>query len=72
MSDDEKKLYDSIVHGLRSQGWSKIEAETEALERVVHARDINGPKRNWKPLSEEEQRARMPISSWQTWGTGEE
>lgn len=41
MSDDEKKLYDSIVHGLRSQGWSKIEAETEALERVLNLREAN-------------------------------
>lgn len=29
---DDKALYDSIVHGLRSRGWSRIDAELEALE----------------------------------------
>lgn len=41
MTDDEKALYDSIVHGLRSQGWSRIEAEGEALERVEKRRKPN-------------------------------
>jgi len=38
MSDTEKKLYDSIVHDLRSRGWSKQEAEGEALERILAMR----------------------------------
>jgi len=35
MTEQQKRLYDSIVHGLRTQGWSKIEAESEALDRVL-------------------------------------
>lgn len=31
-------LRDSIIHGLRSQGWSKIEAENEALDRIERMR----------------------------------
>jgi hypothetical protein len=38
MSPEEQKLYDSIVHGLRSQGWSRIEAEGEALDRIERQR----------------------------------
>jgi hypothetical protein len=34
----EKALFDSIVHGLRSHGWSRIEAEGEALARIDRAR----------------------------------
>lgn len=34
MTQDEQRLYDSIVHGLRQQGWSRFEAEGEALVRV--------------------------------------
>jgi hypothetical protein len=28
-------LFESIVHGLRMQGWSRIEAEAEALSRIA-------------------------------------
>ena len=35
---DEQGLYDSIVHGLRSRGWSRIEAEGEAIGRIDAAR----------------------------------
>lgn len=38
MTQDEQKRYDSIVHGLRSQGWTRIEAEGEALERIEATR----------------------------------
>jgi hypothetical protein len=38
MSEGERHLYESIVRGLRSQGWSRTEAEGEALERIVRAR----------------------------------
>lgn len=31
-------LYESIVHGLRSRGWSRIEAEGEALDRIERRR----------------------------------
>ena len=34
----DKAMFDSIVHGLRMQGWSRIEAEGEALERIERAR----------------------------------
>lgn len=39
MSEQEQALYDSVVHGLRSRGWSRTEAEGEALERVLRYRD---------------------------------
>jgi hypothetical protein len=35
---DEQRLYDSIVHGLRSQGWDRLDAEAEAIERIDAAR----------------------------------
>lgn len=41
MDEVERKFYDSVVHGLRSRGWSRIEAEGEALERVVRLRGTN-------------------------------
>lgn len=31
-------LRESIVHGLRSQGWSRIDAENEADERIERMR----------------------------------
>lgn len=34
----ERRLYDSIVHGLRMRGWSRIEAEGEALARIDRMR----------------------------------
>jgi hypothetical protein len=34
MSDAEKLLYDSIVHGLRMQGWPRFDAEAEAIARI--------------------------------------
>jgi hypothetical protein len=36
---DEQGFYDSIVHGLRSKGWSRIEAESEALDRLEKLRE---------------------------------
>lgn len=39
MNADEQKLYDSMVHGLRQQGWSRMEAEGEALDRIVKMRE---------------------------------
>lgn len=36
--EEEKRLYDSTVHGLRSRGWSRIEAESEALDRQERRR----------------------------------
>ena len=46
MSDEEQRLYDSMVHGLRVQGWSRIEAESEALDRIERRRmkDANPPQ----------------------------
>jgi len=31
-------LYESIVHGLRSKGWTRQDAEDEALERIERNR----------------------------------
>ncbi len=42
---DEQRLYDNIVHGLRSQGWSRSDAESEAIDRVVARRDHIGDER---------------------------
>jgi hypothetical protein len=36
---DYTELRDSIVHGLRMQGWAKIEAENEADARIERLRD---------------------------------
>ena len=36
---EEQRLYDSIVHGLRSRGWSRSDAEAEAIERVAKRRE---------------------------------
>ena len=38
MTPEERRLFDSTVHGLRSRGWSRIEAEGEALARIDRAR----------------------------------
>lgn len=38
LPDHEQKLYDSTVDGLRRQGWSKSDAEAEAIDRIVAAR----------------------------------
>lgn len=36
---DEQVFYDGVVHGLRMKGWSRAEAEAEAMDRVVAMRD---------------------------------
>lgn len=41
MSHDEKQFFDKVVHGLRMNGWSRIEAEYEALNRI-------GGHRQWQ------------------------
>lgn len=46
LPEDEQKFYDSTVHGLRSQGWSRIEAESEALDRVIKLRNTKPKKRD--------------------------
>ena len=38
MTEIERELFDHIVHRLRSQGWSRIEAEGEALDRIERQR----------------------------------
>lgn len=38
MDEYEKAHYDSVVHNLRSQGWSKQDAEDEALEHIIKRR----------------------------------
>lgn len=38
MDDDAMvRLREQIIHGLRSKGWSRIEAENEADERLARA-----------------------------------
>jgi len=53
-----------------SYRWETPE-ETKARGAVAPMM-VKLPERNWIPLSEEEQKARMPVSSWQTWGEGED
>jgi hypothetical protein len=36
---DEQRFYDSVVDGLRRQGWSRIDAEGEALDRIEKMRE---------------------------------
>ena len=36
----EREMFDRIVHGLRSRGWSRIEAEGEALECIEKRRAL--------------------------------
>jgi|TARA_Y100000310_G_C20623156_1_gene784413 hypothetical protein len=38
LPDNEQSFYDSVVDGLRRQGWSRIDAEDEALERLERHR----------------------------------
>lgn len=40
MSEEENELFESIVHRLRSNGWPRIEAEGEALARIVNRRIV--------------------------------
>jgi len=44
MTEKEKTLFDSIVHGLRSRGWSKSDAEDEALEKIERIRKTGSVK----------------------------
>lgn len=37
---DEQRLFDNVVHGLRMKGWSRTDAESEAIDRVVRRRDL--------------------------------
>lgn len=32
---DDTQLRDNIIHGLRSKGWSKVDAEEEADSRIA-------------------------------------
>lgn len=34
LPENEQSLYDSMVHGLRERGWSKSDAEAEAIARI--------------------------------------
>ena len=36
----EQALRESIIHGLRNQGWSRIDAENEADDRIEALRAI--------------------------------
>lgn len=36
--DEEAAIRESIIHGLRSQNWSRIEAENEADARIENLR----------------------------------
>ena len=42
MTPEEKRFYDSVVDGLRRSGWTKQEAEGEALDRLDRRRNGNG------------------------------
>ena len=45
MADKDRVTYDRIVHGLRSRGWSRIEAEGEALDRIERRYRAQGQSR---------------------------
>lgn len=45
MDDDYTALRASIIHGLRSQGWSRIEAENEAEDRIERLRESRAVER---------------------------
>ena len=34
MTDKERQLWNGIVHQLRNKGWSRIDAESEADDRI--------------------------------------
>lgn len=38
LPDDEQSLFDSTVHGLRMQGWSRSDAEDKALDQLERRR----------------------------------
>lgn len=35
---DEQRFHDSTVDGLRRQGWSRMDAESEAMDRIERQR----------------------------------
>jgi hypothetical protein len=35
---NEQRFFDSVVHGLRMAGWSRIDAESEAMDRLERQR----------------------------------
>ena len=46
MSEEEVAMFESVVHGLRAQGWSKINAENEALDRIYERRALAARPQN--------------------------
>jgi hypothetical protein len=38
MTDDERRMFAQIVHALRMKGWSRLDAEGEALNRIERRR----------------------------------
>jgi hypothetical protein len=39
LPEDERGFYASCVHGLRLRGWSRSDAEGEAMDRLLTLRD---------------------------------
>jgi hypothetical protein len=39
----EREMFENIVHGLRTRGWSRIDAEGEALDRIEKSRSLSTP-----------------------------
>lgn len=39
LPEKEQRLYDSMVDGLRRGGWLRVDAEDEALERILKMRN---------------------------------
>lgn len=39
MTEKERRFYDSVVDGLRRAGWGRIEAESEAEDRIERIRE---------------------------------
>ena len=44
MHDDDQTFFESVVHALRNRGWSKLDAEAEALDRLERARELDRRK----------------------------
>lgn len=39
LPEDERRIYDNCVHSLRMRGWSRTDAEDEAMELLLKLRD---------------------------------
>lgn len=57
MDEAEEKLFNSIVDGLRNKGWTRIDAEGEAFQRIIEHRAAQMARRSPR------KRAALPMPS---------